>query len=305
MQKRMEPARSPEADWKLVRAFLAVMQTGNLTRAALQLGTTQPTVGRQIRELERLSGEVYFLRRGNRLEPTERAEAMFARARGVEASVTGLARALARPADAETATVRITSSSIFGVELLPRLLAGLLEAAPGVTFELHATDEVHDLLRRDADIAIRLFDPRQADLIARRVGVVTVGLYASTAYLDRHGRPTHLGDLAGHSLVASASGQEERLAAEAARVEIRPEHMRVRTDSFLVRNASIRAGLGIGPCHNWLAAELPDIERVLPGVDVGALPLWLVAHEDLRRSRNLRRVFDALLAALAERFSAA
>lgn len=280
---------SEEADWRLVRAFVAVMQAGTLTRAAKLLGTTQPTVGRQLRELERLAGETYFLRRGNRLEPTDHARAMFARALDVEGAVTALARDLAAPAHSQ-ATVRLTTSTIFGIHLLPRLLPALQVEAPDLEVELLATDTVQDLYRRDADIAIRFVAPTQPDLIGRRVGAVTLGLYATPAYLDRHGRPADLADLRDHVLITSRAGEEVR-----GRLDLSmPARAPIRSDEQQVRESLVRAGLGIGACQAWLAATDPRLERVLPGFEAARLPIWLVAHEDLRRSRSLRLVYDFL-----------
>lgn len=289
-----------EADWRLVRAFVAVMQAGTLTGAARALGTTQPTVGRQVRALERLAGETYFLRRGNRLEPTDHARAMLARALDVERAVTGLTRAMAQPTP-DRATVRLTTSTVFGTHLIPRLLPAVMARAPGVEIEVIATDLVEDLHRRDADIAVRLVAPAQPDLIARRVGWVAIGLYATPAYLDAHGRPATPADLASHALIASRDGAEVRRVAE--RLGLAPpSRMPIRSDAFLVRDALVRAGLGIGPCQDWLAALVPGLERVLPDVEAARLPVWLVAHEDLRRSRSLRAVRDGLADTLQRMF---
>jgi len=282
-----------QADWRLVRAFVAVMRTGNLTRAAHLLATTQPTVGRQIRELERLAGETYFLRRGNRLEPTEHARVMFARAVDVEGAVTALARDLAAPARAK-GTVRLTTSTTFGVHLLPRILPALMRKAPGVEIEIIATDLVQNLHRRDVDVAIRLVAPTQPDLIARRMGFVSIGLYATTAYLNRHGRPLRPQDLSDHLLIADRDGSEIVAAANRLGIVPLPAPQTLRSDELLVRDGLMRAGLGIGTCHVWLADRAPELERVLPETDVARLPVWLIAHEDVRRSSSLRAVYDGL-----------
>lgn len=284
---------STEAGWQLIRSFVAVMKAGTLTAAARLLGTTQPTVGRHVRELERLAGETYFLRRGNRLEPTDHAQAMFARALDVEGTVTALARELAQPTRAQ-ATVRLTTSMVFGTYLLPRLLPALLARAPGVEVEVIATDVVQDLYRRDADIAVRLIAPTQPNLIARRVGSVALGLYATRAYLDHHGRPATPAELRDHVLIASRNGLEVRTVAERLGLVPPPAHLPIRSDEMLVRDGLMRAGLGIGACQHWLAALAPDLERVLPEIDVARLPVWLVAHEDLRRSRSLKLIHKAL-----------
>lgn len=290
-----------EADWRLVRAFVAVMQAGTLTGAARLLGTTQPTVGRQIRELEQLAGETYFLRRGSRLEPTEHAQLLFARALDVERAVTALARSLAEPLTTH-AKVRLTTSEIFGTQLLPSLIPSLMARVPGVEIEVTATDRVQDLHRRDADLAIRFVAPTQPDLIAWQVGEVTIGLYATPSYLDRHSRPKTPQDLLTHNLISSLDGREIKAAAKQLGLSSSPNRMPLRSDSLLVREGFVRAGLGIGACHNWLATAVPGLERVLAELDVVRLPVWLVAHEDLRRSRSMKLLYDALGDELAARF---
>lgn len=293
---------SPEADWRLIRAFVAVMRTGSLTKAAHSLGTTQPTVGRQIRELERLAGETYFLRRGNRLEPTDHAHAMFARANDVEGAVSGLARDLASPPSAR-GTVRLTTSATFGTFLIPRLVPELLASTPGLEIEIIATDVVQDLHRRDADIAVRFVAPAQPDLIARRVGSLTIGLYARPEYLDRHGRPQNADDLRQHVLLTSRNGAEVSVLTEHLGIAALQTRQPIRSDELLVRHGFLTAGLGIGPCHEWLAAKSPGLERVLPELELLRLPIWIVAHEDLRRSYSLRLVYDTLVKLLESRFN--
>ncbi|WP_162242183.1 MULTISPECIES: LysR family transcriptional regulator [unclassified Rhizobium] len=295
------PLSPLEADWRLVRAFVAVMQAGTLTGAARQLGTTQPTVGRQIRALERMAGETYFLRRGVRLEPTDHAQVLFARALDVERAVTTLARSLATPQTSRS-KVRITTSEIFGTQLMPLLIPTLLAKVPGVEIEVIATDRLQDLHRRDADLAIRFVAPLQPELIARQVGEVSLGLYATPGYLDQHGRPRSPADLRDHTLISSRDGTEVRTVARRLGLDLRPDSMPVRSDELLVRDSFIRAGLGIGACHTWLATLVPGLERVLPDLDVIRLPVWLVAHEDLRRSRSLRLLHDALADDLRARF---
>ena len=291
-----------DPDWTLIRSFVAVAREGTLTGAARALGTTQPTVGRHLRQLEERAGDALFDRRGTCLVPTQRALDLLPWAERVAGEVTALGRALALPVADLSGPVRITTSEVFGVHLLPALIAPLIEAHPGLTVEIAASDAVADLVRRDADLAVRFTRPRQPDLLARRVGECGIGLYASRAYLDRAGRPERLADLARHAIVASADAAEVMAFARAHGIDPAGTPMPARSDGTLVRMAMVRAGLGIGPLHTWLAAGDGAIERVLPEVVVRTLPIWLVAHGDLSRSRRLRAVFDHLAAALHEQF---
>lgn len=307
MHQCMETDEMGEADWRLIRAFVAVMETGSLSAAAVRTGATQPTVGRQIRELERRSGAALFLRRGQRLTPTERAMALFPRALDVSRAVSGLVREFGRTEDAgEARPVRLTLPTLLADEMLPDLMPALQAAAPQATFEILPSDAVHDLMRRDADIAVRMTEPRQPELLARRVGEATLGLYAARAYLAEHGTPQTRRDLVGHRWIVPLNQAEVEAGAGAARLDATlPDLRAMRSDDLRHRLALLRAGIGLSPTHTWIGARDPNLVRLLPQAEFGRMGVWIVANDDLRRSPTLRAVFDALAQALPRRLRTA
>lgn len=303
----MQSAEIDEADWRLVRAFVAVMETGSLSAAAHRTGATQPTLGRQIRELERRSGVTLFFRRGQRLTPTERALALFPRALDVSRAVSGLVREFGRAEDpGEARPVRLTLPTLLADEMLPSLLPALQVAAPQAAFEVLPSDGVQDLLRRDADIALRMIEPRQPELVARRIGEVTLGLYAARAYLAEHGTPQTRRELLGHRWIAPLDQAALEAGAAAAGLDDALANLRaLRSDDLRHRLALLRAGLGLGPCHTWIGDRDPNLIRLLPQADFGRMGVWIVANDDLRRSPTLRAVFDALARETPRRLRAA
>jgi DNA-binding transcriptional LysR family regulator len=171
---------SDDLERRLVRAFIAAMQDGTLSAALRRLGPAQPTVGRQICNLERRCGEVLFPRRGTAFEPTEAARGLLTRAEDVDASVRSLGAAALRPADrAGPHLVRLTLPTLTADHLLPRLLPGILATVPHVQMQVEPSDAVADPYRRRADIAFRPMDPRQPDLIVQRIGQVAFGLFGA------------------------------------------------------------------------------------------------------------------------------
>ncbi len=291
-----------EADWQLIRSFVAVMRAGNLTAAARQLGASQPTLGRHIRELETLSGEVLFVRQGTKLLPTERAQTLFHWAETLEQDMTALSRAFATRIVELPGLVRITMTHNFASLVVPYLLTEVMAAHPGLEIEIIANDSLENLVRRDADIAVRFTRPGQDSLLARRIGDVPIGLFAARGYLDRTGRPRTLDELSTHTLTSSLAGEEVRSFVTALGRSGADLRLRLRSNTSQAQEAAVRAGLGIGAIPLWQAADFPELERVMPDLPIPALPLWLVAHEDLNRSRRIRLVFDALHAGLVARF---
>lgn len=293
-----------EPSWDLYGAFLAVMQGGSLSAAARALQVAQPTVRRQIEALEAQLGVVLFTRAPNGLLPTELAHATLPHAEAIAAAARALVRAVSAPADAERGTVRLACSEVVGVELVPAMLAPLLARHPQLRVELVLSNRNEDLLRRDADLAVRMVRPTQAGLVSRLATRIELGLFATAGYLRARGAPARLADLTarrgeerGHALIGGDRVRAVAEALAAAGLATRPADFALRSDSDLAQLAAVRAGLGIGVCQLPIAARDPELHRVLPRLAFH-LEAHLVMHEDLRAVRRVRLVFEHLVTAL-------
>lgn len=286
-------------EWELYRSFLGVLREGSLSGAARVLGMAQPTVGRHIAALEAALGLALFTRSPNGLLPTEAALALQPHARAMESTAAALERTAASYGDGVRGVVRVTASEVIGLEVLPPVLARLRGRHPELRIELLLSNEVQDLLQREADVAVRMARPSQEQLVARRVGAVELGLHASSGYLARYGTPASLDDLGGHALIGYDRPTPFVRAGLKRWPQFARERLALRTDSDTAQLALIRAGAGIGVCQVALARRAPQLVRVLP--DAFSLPLetWVTMHEDLRDSPRCRVTFDALVEALA------
>jgi DNA-binding transcriptional LysR family regulator len=287
-----------EPGWELYRSFLAVMREGSLSAAARTLGMTQPSLGRHMRELESALGAALFTRSPQGLTPTALARELLPHAVDMAAASAALRRSASAGQDVLAGTVRISASEVIGAEVLPSILADFRQQHPGVVLELVLSNQASDLLRRDADIAVRMVQPTQDALVARHVGAVELGLFAHRQYLERHGQPVTLSELAGHALIGydTEAPYVRRLRPEG--VPYAREHFALRTDSDLAALAAVRAGLGIGFMQAQLARRDAQLVRLLPAELSLALDTWVVMHEDLRQSLRVRRLFEHLAEAL-------
>lgn len=288
-----------EPGWELYRSFLAVVREGSLSAAARSLGMTQPSLGRHVRQLESDLGVVLFTRSPQGLLPTDVGHELAAHAETMASTSAALRRAASGSNNAVRGVVRLTCSEVIGAEVLPPILAGLRQAHPGIVVELSLSNRSEDMLRKDADIAVRMVQPVQAALVARRIGTVPLGLHAHRRYLKANGRPQDVDALRQHALI----GYDRETPAIRAIRGLLPfdrEDFSLRTDSDLAQLAAIRAGYGIGVCQCAIARRDKDLVHLLPDAFTLALDTWLVMHEDLKASRRTRMVFDHLATALAE-----
>jgi len=287
-----------DPSWDLYRSFLAVVRDGSLSAAARTLGLTQPTIGRHIDALESVVGTQLFVRSRHGLAPTDAALELRSHAEAMASTAAALLRAASGSGGKVEGTVRIAASEVMGVEVLPSILAGLAQRHPGVVLELALSNDVADLLRRDADIAVRMVEPRQQALIAMRVGTIRIGLYAHRRYLGRAGTPRTFEELEGHALIgfdresAAIRGVQKRIPF------LKRSLFALRADSDLAQIAALRAGFGIGACQMALAARNRHLVRVLPGLFEFGIETSVVMHEDLRGNGACRAVYDALVAGL-------
>jgi len=287
-----------DISWELYRSFLAVLTEGSLSGAARVLDIAQPTVGRHIAALERSLGLALFTRSQTGLMPTEAAQSLRSFAESMQSTAASLERAAASQGAGVHGTVRVTASDVIGVEVLPPIVTALREQYPELKVELVLTNRVQDLLRREADIAVRMVRPRQELLVARRIGDVKLGLHAHRRYLSQHGVPTGLAELASHSLIGFDQPTPFIRKAGKPFAYWRRETFALRTDSDLAQLALIRSGAGIGVCQTPIARRDDALVRVLPKQFSLALETWITMHEDLRNNPRCKVTFDALVRGL-------
>jgi DNA-binding transcriptional LysR family regulator len=286
-----------EPSWALFEAFVAVMQAGSLSGAARELGVAQPTVRRHIEQLEAQLGVVLFTRAPNGLVPTELARTTMPYAESIAAGARAFVRALSAPATADRGSVRITCSEIVGTEVLPPMLVALHRMHPDIQIELAVTNKSEDLLRRDADIAVRMVEPTQAGLVRRKAARIELGLYAAESYLHDRAPPRRLSDLTEHALVGPDRARAVLHALASLGLPTAPRHYLLRCDADVAQLAAVRAGLGIGICQVPLSRHPVPLVRVLPSFGP-SLDAWITMHEDLRAVRRVRLVFDHLVTSL-------
>ncbi|WP_266156364.1 LysR family transcriptional regulator [Dyella silvatica] len=287
-----------DPSWELYRSFLAVMREGSLSAAARMLGMTQPSLGRHVRELEAKLGVALFARSPQGLTPTDIAHELVPHAQSMAAASAALRRAASANHDDIRGVIRVTASEMVGTEVLPSMLADFRQQHPGIVIELSLSNQSEDLLRRDADIAIRMVQPTQGALVARHVGKVAIGLYAHQRYIKVNGRPKTMDELVAHALIGF---DNEAPYIRSLRPKGSPfvrENFALRTDSDMAALAAIRAGYGIGFAQVGIARRDPKLIRLMPDSLELNLDTWVVMHEDLRRSVRNRKLFDHLAGGL-------
>jgi len=286
------------ATWDDLRVFLAVYRRATHAGAARLLGVDATTVGRRIAALEGRLGARLFTRTPGGLEPSAAAEALLPRAERAEAEILAAERQIAGSEERVEGDVRITAPDGTATFLLIPGLAALRSAHPGLRPEIVADNRALDLLRREADIAVRLFRPREASLVARRIGTLTYGVYAGEAYLARRGSPRTVRELADHDWICYSTAVDPgaRLGNGAALARAWVCRMTPAQRVVLTANmttalvAACAAGHGLAALGTSIAERAPRLVRVLPRATVAEGGIWAVTHPDLRRSARVLAV---------------
>jgi DNA-binding transcriptional LysR family regulator len=292
-------------DWDGYRVFAAVVERGSFSRAAGELGISQPTASRRVDELERSLGARLLVRRARGVVPTPAGERVAAEVRRMAQAAVLAGAAATGAAGPARRRVRISATEGFGAVWLPHRIAELRAGHPELAIEIVVDNAASDLGARQADLAVRLFRPRQADLVARRVGSVGFGLFAAQRYLAARGAPRRLDDLAKHDHVGFID-----------RGALAPSYLRwlrkiVPEDRFVASASSLlamtelaRAGTGIVLGTVALLAADPRLVRILPRARPPAMDIWLAVHADVRRDPDVVLVMDRLAAVFAREAAA-
>ncbi|AKS47377.1 transcriptional regulator, LysR family [Octadecabacter temperatus] len=290
-------------DWAHLRSFLATAETASLSGAARKLGLTQPTLSRQVAALEENLSVLLFERVGRGLELTDAGRELLVHTKDMGAAAQRLAMTATAQRSDIGGKVRITASDIFATIFLPKIVVEIRKRAPGLSIEIVATNDISDLMRREADIAIRNVRPEQPDLVARLAREAKGCFYASNEYLARRGTPKTRAELATHDWISFGSEAQMVAYLNSIDVPITLDAFKVGSESGVVSWELARAGMGISPMDSIVGDADRSMERLLPGDLEIMYPVWLVTHREVHTSPRIRLVFDILAEALSDKGS--
>lgn len=286
-------------DWNRARAFLVTAEQGSFSAGARALGLTQPTLGRQVAALEQELGVTLFERVGQGLVLTESGRAMVHHVRAMGDAATQLSMAASGQASTLDGTVSITTSELEAVFLLPPVLAQLRQRYPGIHLDIQVTHEVANLTRREADIALRSFRPKQPDLIARKLYDDPIWLYGTPQYLAPFGNPTSVDEL--NSIQLIGFDREHQLLSVLGEQgwPLDTSNIRLTTLSLSLQWELVKRHQGLAFIPQTVGDREPLFRRAFEQFGPPlVLPLWLVCHRELHTSQRIRVVFDAIAEAL-------
>jgi DNA-binding transcriptional LysR family regulator len=284
-------------DWDKLRIFHAVADAGSLTHAGDTLHLSQSAVSRQIRALEESLNTTLFRRHARGLLLTEQGEMLFEATRSMTKRLEATAARIRDSEEEVFGELRVTTTTGFGTLWLAPRLHRLFERYPNLKIDLMLEERVLDLAMREADVAIRLKEPSQAELVRRRLMEVHIRLYASSAYVAQHGLPTTVEELAGHRLITqSPASPQVRAGAEF----VQPLLAAAQSSSLTVNNyfgilQGVIHGLGIGSLPDYLTVDFPDLVNILPRERSAPIPTYLAYVEELRHSKRVTAFRDFML----------
>ena len=276
-----------------IQSFYVVAKHGSLGAASRAGGGSLATLSRHITALEKELKVILFDRRGDGFYLTQNGAKLFDYATEVEIAGARFVVAANAQDDSVSGTVRISASPNVANFILPGIFSKMNKKLPKISVDLVATSDTTNLLLREADIAIRMFRPTQATLIAKKVGEISLGAYASIDYLTNRGFPRTIDDLENHDIIGQGGDWHVSDKLKEIGINIGPNFYRYQCNDSIVCWSMVVAGCGISLCQNNYAATEKRVKRVLPPVEI-KLPIWLVSHAELKTNGRIRSVFDFL-----------
>ena len=281
-------------DWTHLQTFVAVAEQHSLSGAARALGGSQPTMGRHIAGLEADLGVRLFERTARGLELTSTGIDLLEHAGRMAEAANQLSLAAEGRSEAIAGTIRITASEIVATYILPDILTSLRRTEPEVEIELVASDRTENLLQHEADIALRMFRPSQADVFTRKVGELRIAMFAAPEYIAWRGVPRAFKDFYQHDIIGYDRDDQIIQGFRAAGLGVDRHFFSFRSDNQVVCWRMVVAGYGIGFNQREIGQAEPRVTELPLDVALPRLPIWLTAHSELKTSRRVRRVYDFL-----------
>ena len=286
--------RSVKFDWNRARAFLVTAEEGSLSAAARALGMAQPTLGRQVSALESELGVILFERAGRSLTLTQSGLELVEHVRAMGDAATRVSLTASGQSQSIEGRVCVTASEVYSAFILPPVIAKLRLIEPGITIEIVASNDVRDLRRREADIAVRNGRPTDPDLIAMKIRDDTACLYASNGYLAQCGEIRTPHDMLRACFIGFDNNEPYIEGLNALGVMLTPKHFPVLSNSHLMHWELVKQGVGIGAMMTQVGDAEPLVRRAAPWLKPFEFPTWLVAHREVNTNRRVRLVFDLL-----------
>ncbi len=282
--------------WDLFRYFLAVAKSSSVSGAAQMLRESAPTVSRRLRELERHFSASLFNRGPGRLTLTPAGEHLFERLSQIDRDMRTITDDLADVRETLKGKVTLTAPRGFGKAVLFQCLGELRETLPDIEYTAIFKNKKLNMRNREADIAIRVGDPGDGEMIARKVGAIKFGLFASDKYLDRRGAPETIHDLSRHDFIDLEGGESLTQIAETRRLvpDLKPG---LTIDCILLQAHSAAQGLGFAPLPKYMAASYPELVEILPGALTSERDVWILTHPDSSGSASVRATLKHLIQA--------
>lgn len=280
-------------DWQQWQYFLQISYAGSLSKAADQLGVSQPTLSRHLLALEKQLGQSLFDRSTQGLTLTRFGQSLVEECEQMSRTAAKLERLIAGQDQTMTGRVRLSANEVIAHYYLPPILPAFMDANPELSIEIEVTNQASSLDKRDADVAIRMFPPQQLDLISRHLFDIPLAFFASAEYLAHHGNPTHPEELLHHRILGYDRDKQMERGAELLGWELRNEDFLLRTDFMPLHIELARRGGGIVGTHQQLAESL-GLQRVDVGIELPRLPIYLCCHRDVQHNRRIRILMDFL-----------
>ena len=293
--------RSVKFDWNRARAFLVTAEEGSFSAAAVALGLTQPTLSRQVDALEDELSLVLFERVGRGLVLTPSGLELLEHVRGMGEAASRMSRAASGQSQTIEGSICIAASEIYSVYLLPPIIERIRLEYPGISIEIVASNTSSDLLRREADIAIRHVASSQQDLIAKKIRDDEAHFYATPDYRAKIGNPPTVADLQGADFLAFANNEPMLNMLGVLGVDVAKNNFPILCDNHIVQWELVKQGVGIGGVSKIIGDAEPRVCRVVPDMEPIIVPMWLVTHRELNKSKRVRTVFDFLAAELSQK----
>jgi DNA-binding transcriptional LysR family regulator len=284
-------------DWNHIRAFLVTAEEGTLSAAAKALNSTQPTLSRQVCALETELKVTLFERVGQRLVLTNSGLELLEHARGMGNFALDFSLAATGQSQQIEGTVVVSVGELTAAYIFPKIIAKLRQQEPGINIEVVVTNEPSDLKRREADIAVRSFHPKQNDLIAKKVGEETIWLYGSPHYLKNLPKVSSFSELENIQIIGFDRNGSVIDVLNKQGWNLSKQNFSIITPFQLLQLELCKEGQGVIFFPENMGDKEPKLERAFEHMGpLMTLPVWLVSHQELRTSLRVKRVFDFIAA---------